>query len=292
MATDAVVFGCKGMLARALAGELSARGVKYVGFDLPECDMTRAADVARVFTEHRPDVVYNCAAFTKVDLCEEQEELAGRVNGECVRTLAEMCKQFDSRLIHISTDFVFDGMAKRPYRPDDRPAPLSAYGRSKLLGEKLLQEVRPAKWAIIRTAWLYGVGGASFPRTMVELARKGVPLKVVADQVGSPTYTVDLAKAMVDLAQAEASGIFHCTNAGETSWHGFAVQTLKEFEIDYQVEAISTQEYLKMRPKQAKRPAYSGLDRGSLEAAVGRKMRPWGEALKEFKRAVDGNGGF
>lgn len=288
----AVIFGCKGMLARALAMELNARGMASVGYDLPDCDMTRPADVASIFQKHRPTVVYNCAAFTKVDLCEDQEELATNVNGHAVGTLAEMAKAHAAKLIHISTDFVFDGKGTRPYLPSDTPSPLSAYGRSKLLGETLLQRINPPNWAIIRTAWLYGIGGASFPRTMVELARQGKPLRVVNDQIGCPTYTVDLAKVMVDVATHHACGILHCTNAGPTNWYDFAKETLRQFGVGADLQPTTTAEYFRARPKQAVRPSYSVLDCTTLESAIGRPMRPWQDALADCVHAVNLAGSF
>lgn len=292
MAETALIFGSKGMLARALAEELRTRGVDFAGYDLPECDLTRCADAAAIFETHSPHVVFNCAAFTKVDLCEEKRELADAVNGYAVDGLAELAKEFGAKLIHISTDFVFDGQSRRPYLPDDTPAPLSAYGRSKLLGEQLLQEVDPPGWAIIRTAWLYGIAGASFPRTMVELARQGKPLRVVNDQVGCPTYTRDLAAAMVDVAQHDAAGIFHCTNSGPTNWYEFAAETLRQFGLQADLAPTTTADYLKTRPQQAIRPLYSVLDCRSLEAAIGRSLRPWQSALKDFVASVQESGSF
>ena len=288
----AIIFGSKGMLARALAAELRALGADFFGYDLPECDLTRPADVAAVFQKHQPKLVFNCAAFTKVDRCEQKVEIANLVNGYSVGTLAEMAKAHGSKLIHISTDFVFDGKGTRPYQPSDTPAPISAYGRSKLLGETLLQEVNPAGFAIIRTAWLYGVGGASFPRTMVEVARQNKPLRVVSDQVGCPTYTADLAKVMVAISHSNAAGIFHCTNSEPTNWYEFARETLAQFEVDGDLQPINSDEYQKMRPSAAPRPSYSVLDCAALEAALGRKMRPWKEALGDFAQAVSANGGF
>jgi dTDP-4-dehydrorhamnose reductase len=292
MHRQAVIFGSKGMLARALAAELVSRGIDFVGLDLPECDVTRQADIASVFQRIRPSVVFNCAAFTSVDACEQQAELANNVNGYAVGCLATMCREFGACLVHISTDFVFSGTGARPYLPTDEPAPVSAYGRSKLLGEQLLREANPQRWLIVRTAWLYGIGGTSFPRTMVELARQGKPLRVVNDQIGCPTYTEDLASAVVDLTIARARGVFHCTNSGPTSWYDFANAALAAFGVSADLQPVSTLQYLAMRPNQARRPAYSVLDCGGLEAALGRPMRPWQQALGDFRRKVQAGGGF
>ncbi len=292
MHRQAVIFGSKGMLARALAAELVSRGIDFVGLDLPECDLTRQTDVASVFGRIRPSVIFNCAAFTKVDACEQQVELANSVNGYAVGTLATMCREFDTALVHISTDFVFSGNGQHPYQPTDTPAPVSAYGRSKLLGEQLLREANPQRWLIIRTAWLYGIGGPNFPRTMVEVARQGKPLCVVNDQIGCPTYTEDLAQVMVDLTLARARGIFHCTNSGPTSWYDFAKAALETFDIPADLQPVSTEQYLAMRPNQARRPAYSVLDCTSLHTALGRTMRPWQQTLADYHRKVQDNGGF
>jgi dTDP-4-dehydrorhamnose reductase len=288
----AVIFGSKGMLARALAGELMSRGVSFLGMDLPECDLRRSADVASVFERFQPTLVFNCAAHTRVDACEDERELAFDINGYCVGTLAEMCKAFDAKLIHVSTDFVFDGQAGRPYKPQDKTNPVSAYGLSKQLGEKLIQQIAPRHWVIVRTAWLYGIGGASFPKTMVELARQGKPLRVVNDQFGCPTFTEDLAATMVDLALSRTEGIHHCTNCDPTNWYEFAEAVFEEFDLSPDLAPISTKQYLEMRPKQARRPASSVLDCSSLEAALGRKMRPWREALADFHKRVDEKGSF
>ena len=280
------------MLARAVKAELAGRGINFLGLDLPECDITRGTDIAAVFERFEPTLIFNCAAHTRVDDCETQSTLADTINGYAVGTLAEMAKAFDARLIHISTDFVFDGRQNRPYRPDERPAPIQAYGRSKLIGERLIQQIQPRSFAIVRTAWLFGVGGASFPRTMVEVARKGKPLRVVNDQVGCPTYTEDLASALVDMALADDNGIFHCTNSHPTNWFDFAVETLSQFEVKADIQPVTTAQYLASRPQQALRPSYSVLDCSSLEAVIGRKMRPWNDTIADFRKAVDANGGF
>ena len=288
----AVIFGGKGMLARAVKAELAGRGIDFVSLDLPECDLTRAADVAPVFQRFDPTLVFNCAAHTRVDACEDEQDKADAINGYAVGTLAEMAKAFNAKLVQVSTDFVFDGQGNKPYRPEDRVGPLSAYGRSKLLGERLIQQIQPRHWAIVRTAWLFGVGGASFPRTMLELGRKGTTLRVVDDQIGCPTYTEDLAAALVDVGLSRAQGIYHCTNSEPTNWYDFAVAAFDAFGEKADVQPTTTQQYLKNRPKQAPRPMYSVLDCTSLETAIGRKMRPWRETLADFRKAVDASGGF
>jgi dTDP-4-dehydrorhamnose reductase len=288
MATPApnLILGGNGMLAQAVRRTLARRGRLVVAVDRAEADLTDPAQVAAVFEKHQPGVVYNCAAYTAVDKAEQEEELANRVNGELVRLAAEACGKIGAKLVHVSTDFVFDGSATSPYSVDDEPSPISAYGRSKLLGERLLREVDPSGWIIARTAWLYGPGGNSFARTMATLAEKGTPLSVVADQHGSPTMTHDLADALVNLADARASGVFHVTNAGQTTWHGFTAEILRQFKLSVPLTKSSAADWAKKKPDAAKRPAYSVLDLSTYEQATGHTMRPWQDALAEFRNVT------
>ncbi|HZK82798.1 MAG TPA: sugar nucleotide-binding protein, partial [Humisphaera sp.] len=179
MTQSILIIGSKGMLAHALFRNLKSRGRTANGVDLPEYDITNESKLRQLFNAHRPTLLFNCAAHTKVDLCEEQEDLANAINGYAVGALAKLCREYGTYLVHFSTDFVFDGRGTRPYRATDPTGPLSAYGRSKLLGERLLQENAPPQWLIARTAWLYGLDGPNFPKTMVDRARANQPLKVV-----------------------------------------------------------------------------------------------------------------
>jgi dTDP-4-dehydrorhamnose reductase len=287
-----VITGGNGMLARAIRETLNARHLNGIALDRNSVDVTKASDVRRFFAEHRPTLLINCAAHTKVDLCEDEQDKANAINGHAVGLLALAAREHGTFLVHYSTDFVFDGAGTRPYRADDPVRPLSAYGRSKLLGEQQLQANAPDKWLILRTAWLYGRGGPSFPRTIVERGRQGAPLKVVNDQVGCPTYTVDLAEATLDLLDRGQTGIWHLSNAGSTNWFEFAKAALEEFGVPAEVAPISTADWVKARPKQATRPSYSVLDVEPFARAVGRPMRPWREGLRDFRRAVDQAGGF
>jgi dTDP-4-dehydrorhamnose reductase len=281
-----VITGGRGMLAQALVATLAARNLTAVAVDRATVDITREADVQQLFSRYKPTLLINCAAHTKVDLCEDEPDKADAINGHAVGLLAATARNHNTFLVHYSTDFVFDGTGHRPYRIDDEVNPLSAYGRSKLLGERKLQENSPEKWLILRTAWLYGRGGPSFPRTMVERGRAGQQLKVVNDQVGSPTYTPDLAAATLDLLDGGRTGLWHLTNSGQTSWFEFARAALEEFEVPASVGSISTADWMIARPKQAIRPAYSVLDVSPFAAAAGRPMRPWRTALKDFAAAA------
>ena len=285
-----VITGGRGMLARAIVAALESRKVSAIALDRDSVDVTRETDVRRLFSSHKPTILINCAAHTKVDLCEDEAEKADAINGYAVGLLARAAREHGTFLVHYSTDFVFDGTARVPYRTDHPVNPLSAYGRSKLLGERLLQEIAPRAWLIIRTAWLYGRGGPSFPRTIVERARAGGGLKVVNDQVGSPTYTPDLANATLDLLDHSQTGIWNFTNSGQTSWFDFARSALKHFKVDAGISPVTTADWLKMRPKQAIRPSYSVLDIEPYAKVAGRPMRPWEDALQEFAQAVEISG--
>ena len=285
-----VITGGYGMLANALLCKLAQRKLSVHAVDRDVCDITRESDVASLFQSARPTLLINCAAHTKVDQCEDEEAAANAINGTGVGLLATACKKSGTMLVHFSTDFVFDGQGKRPYRSDDPVGPVSAYGRSKLLGEQKLQENAPDRWLILRTAWLYGRNGPNFPRTIVERGKAGQPLKVVDDQVGSPTYTEDLAAATLELIDLQKNGIWHLSNSGQTSWYEFARAALEEFGVKAEVAPTTTAQWLAIRPKQARRPAYSVLDVSPFEKATGHPMRPWREALRDYARAVKQEG--
>jgi dTDP-4-dehydrorhamnose reductase len=286
-----LITGGNGMLAHAFTRNLAARNLRAVTLDRAACDISDESAVGRMFAEHRPTLLLNCAAHTKVDLCEQQQELADAINGHGVGNLAKLAREHRTYLVHFSTDFVFDGQGTRPYRTDEPVRPLSAYGRSKLLGERSLQQNAPARWIIARTAWLYGRNGPCFPRTMVERGKAGQPLSVVNDQVGSPTYTEDLAAATLDLIDRDATGIWHLSNSGSVSWYDFARAALEEFGVNATVAPTTSAEWQKTRPTSAVRPAYSVLDVEPFANLTGRPMRPWREALRDYAAAV-ARGGF
>jgi dTDP-4-dehydrorhamnose reductase len=281
-----LVTGGGGMLAHAFAHVLRARGVEPRLVDRKAADVTDEGAMGRLFESSRPTLVLNCAAYTKVDLAEQEEAAADAVNGHAVGTLARLCRRHGALVVHFSTDFVFDGTGRRPYRPDDPTNPLSAYGRSKLLGETELRKMGPS-WLIVRTAWLYGPGGPCFPQTMTNAARAGKPLRVVDDQVGSPTYTFDLAEATLDLLDHGARGVWHVTNSGSVSWFGFTAAILNEFGLGGDLAPTTSAEWKKLRPQSATRPAYSVLDVEPFAQFVGRPMRPWREALHDYRLRLE-----
>jgi len=267
-----LLTGAGGMLAHALVRVLPARGHDVVALDRFALDVTDAAAVARVVTMHAPDAVIQCAAYTRVDDAEREEGRAHEVNAVATGHVADACARIHARLVYPSTDYVFDGSATTPYRPDHPVAPLNAYGRTKLAGERAAMQ---ADALIVRTAWLYGAGGRSFPRTMLERARAGQPLRVVNDQRGAPTWTRDLARTIAALLERGApAGVYHATNAGETTWHGFACATLELARIDASIEPVPSSAF----PTPAKRPSYSVLDCSDTWRITGAPAH-WRDAL-------------
>lgn len=280
--TDRIlIVGAKGLLGTPATALLQQRpDAEVLAVDIDELDITDAQQVAAAVDRFGPTLVVNCAAYTNVDKCETEEALATRVNGDGPGHLARAAAGCGAGFIHISTDYVFDGTATSPYRPDDPPAPpdrLSAYGRSKLAGERAVQSNHPSP-LIVRTAWLYGPDGPGFPATILRLARERPELRVVDDQRGAPTYAPDLARALVNLADARATGIVHVTNRGECTWYDFAREILRQAGLDTPVVPVTTAEF----PRPAKRPAYSVLDLSRYEALTAATMPPWQDALARF----------
>jgi len=266
------------------------RGVLAVGTDVREApgveaggiDLADPRAVAVLFERHGPfGGVIHCAAFTAVDLAEEKEADAGRANETATRVLAEACARASTPLVAVGTDFVFDGASKRPYREDDPVRPLSAYGRTKLAAERAALDAHPSGTAVVRTQWLYGPRGKHFPGTILELAKTRKELKVVNDQVGCPTTTLELAPALWDVLRARATGIFHAACEGAGSWYDLAVATLEGAGVNgVKVLPCTTAEF----PRPAKRPSYSALDCSKLAALRGKRLAPWREALAAFLR--------
>ena len=274
-----LITGVKGQLGveltRALAG-----GGEVIWRDLPELDITGAACADHV-AALEPDWVVHAAAATDVDGCERDPAMALAVNGEGTRRVAEGCRLAGAGLVYISTDFVFDGQKGSPYLETDAPVPISAYGRSKLAGERAVQETAP-RWAVVRTAWLYGVHGKNFVKTIVGKAAAGEQLRVVDDQVGSPTYARDLAAAIAELLTRGLTGVFHLTNGGSCSWFAFTREILRQGGFSATgVLPISSREL----DRPARRPACSVLANGVWERAGLSVLRPWPQALAAMLEA-------
>jgi dTDP-4-dehydrorhamnose reductase len=283
------LIGSNGMLARKVR-ELAPSHYQVVAFDLPDFDLTDGAQVLAEMTRLQPAVIVNCAAFTNVDGCESQEELATRVNGVGPGYLAAAAQAVGAVLVHISTDYVFAGDKGSPYTESDPTRPLSAYGRSKLAGEQAVINSGLTRYFILRTSWLYGPGGKNFVETMLRLAAEREELRVVADQVGSPTYTGDLAQAIYRLLaladQPGVCGIYHLADRGECSWYDFAAAILSQARQQGEVlraervVPIATSDY----PLPAPRPAYSVFSKEKYLAATGAGIPDWQESLTLYLR--------
>ena len=286
-----LLVGDRGMLAAAVRRSLKRRGVEPTGVDREQCDVTNPAQVEKTFENVRPKTVINCCAYTAVDKAEQDESTANAVNGAAVGYLAEACLEHGATLVHYSTDFVFDGRSTTPYREDDEASPVSAYGRSKLAGERALIASGLEDYLILRTAWLYGPwGGRPFPKVMLDAAKAGKPLTVVSDQHGTPTLTIDLAEATFDLLAGGHRGVYHVTGGGRTTWFEFARKTLEKFGVTpTELKPILARDWSRMRPEAATRPAFSVLDLSKTEAALGRPMRDWERALADYRDLTAGD---
>lgn len=276
-----LVIGCKGMLGSDLMAML---GEQARGVDMEEIDITSLESTERVLKTLRPAVVVNCAAYTDVDGCEVNQSVAMQVNGAAVANLATVTKGIGAKLVQIGTDYVFNGSKGSPYVENDRTSPLSIYGESKLRGERNA-ETNPDH-LIVRTQWLYGLHGKNFIETMLRLATERDQMTVVDDQIGSPTWTVDLSKAIVALIDRDCRGIFHATNAGCCSWNEFARAIFEEAGLSVTVSPMTTAQL--NRP--AKRPLYSTLDCGKLKLETGLRLQPWREALREYLKQREQHG--
>jgi len=268
-----LVVGAKGMVGRdmlALIGN-TARGV-----DIDEIDITSLESTERIIRTLKPEAVINCAAYTDVDGCETSAEKAMQVNGEGVAHLAMATREIGARLVHVSTDYVFDGSKGSPYVEDDAPCPLGVYGESKLAGE--MNAAFNPDHLIVRTQWLYGLHGKNFVETMLRLAVEKNEIAVVDDQVGSPTWTVDLSQAILALLKTGGRGIYHAANSGFCSWNEFARAIFEEAGLSVKVRGMTTDEL--NRP--ARRPLYSTLDCSKLEQDAGFRPQPWRSALKTY----------
>ncbi|MFV1950725.1 MAG: dTDP-4-dehydrorhamnose reductase [Nitrospinota bacterium] len=272
-----VVTGARGMLGGEVIDILTPI-VTCIGVERDDFDITEKDQTIKGVAELNPDIVVHTAAYTNVDNCEGNKELAYRVNGEGTRNIAMACSRIDARMIYISTDYLFDGTKGTAYHEDDQPNPINIYGDSKLRGEREIQEIL-SDYLIIRTSWLFGPKGKNFVDTILRITRDKKELKIVNDQVGSPTLTIDLAKAISRLIDLKARGVINVANSGSCSWYDFADKIIELSGIN---GVILTPVSSRQSDRPARRPYYSVLDCSRLRELTGHLMRKWEEALAEY----------
>lgn len=281
-----LVTGCNGQLGRAINKVYEKDEVEFINTDVAEgegitaLDITNVDEVLALVKAQRPDVIINCAAHTNVDKCEEQWDLAYQINAIGPRNLSIAATETGAKLVHVSTDYVFAGDGTQPYTEFDAPAPNSAYGKTKLEGERFVQQFA-RKYFIVRTAWLYG-DGKNFAKTMLRLSETHDKVSVVCDQIGSPTSAMELARMIRHLEPTENYGLFHGTCEGYCSWADFASEVFRLAGKSTEVEYITTEEYQRSNPASAKRPAYSVLDNYMLRLTSDYRMADWKEAIAEY----------
>ena len=281
-----LVTGSKGQLGYDVIKELCSRGHEALGFDLPELDITDEAAVQAVFDRVKPDAVIHCAAWTAVDAAEESGNIAKvfAVNEGGTRNIAAACKRTGAKLLYLSTDYVFDGQGSTPWRADEtRFAPLNEYGKSKLAGENAVRELLQT-YFIVRIAWVFGKNGNNFVKTMLRLSEMHDTLRVVCDQVGTPTYTPDLARLLVDMIETNKYGVYHTTNeGGYISWYDFASAIMQEAGKNTKVIPVTTAEY---GLSKAARPFNSRLDKSKLKENGFEPLPDWRDALKRYLKEI------
>lgn len=277
-----LVTGAKGQLGHDVMEELEKRGIEALGTDVEDMDITDAKACEAVITASKADAVIHCAAYTLVDAAEENEELCRRINSLGTANIAKVCHALDLKMMYISTDYVFDGQGSRPWEPDDNRDPLNVYGQTKYEGELAVEELLD-KYFIIRIAWVFGLHGNNFIKTMLRLGKERGAVSVVNDQVGSPTYTYDLARLLVDMILTEQYGRYHATNEGLCSWYEFAVEIFKQAGMDeVKVTPVDSSEF----NAKAKRPSNSRMSKEKLTEKGFKRLPEWKDALRRYLQAI------
>lgn len=277
-----LVTGAKGQLGTDLMNELKMQGLEGLGVDVDEMDITDADACERVISVAGVDAVIHLAAYTAVDAAEDNVELCRRINGEGTRNVAQACKNAGVPMMYISTDYVFDGQGTRPWDPDDKRDPLNVYGQTKYEGELAVEEL-VEHYFIVRIAWVFGVAGNNFIKTMLRLGRERGAVSVVDDQIGSPTYTYDLARLLVDMIQTDRYGRYHATNEGQCSWYEFAKEIFRQAGMpEVAVTPVSSEAY----PARATRPKNSRMNRQKLVDQGFEPLPAWQDALGRFLQTI------
>ena len=275
-----LVTGVKGQLGYDVTNELAGRGHEGIGVDIQEMDITDAASVEKVITEAAPDAVIHCAAYTAVDAAEDNVDLCRRVNAGGTENIARVCKALNCKMMYISTDYVFNGQGTRPWEPDDKREPLNVYGQTKYEGELAVETLE--KFFLVRIAWVFGVNGKNFIKTMLNLGKTRDHLTVVADQIGSPTYTYDLARLLVDMIETDKYGRYHATNEGLCSWYEFACEIFKQAGMNVTVSPVTSDQY----PAKARRPMNSRMDKSKLDEMGFKRLPSWQDALGRYLKEI------
>ena len=276
-----LVTGVNGQLGHDVMNELTKRGHESIGVDVAEMDITKPEVVKAVITKAKVEAVIHCAAYTAVDAAETNQELCYKINVDGTQNIAKVCQDLDIKMTYISTDYVFDGQGTRPWEPEDLCNPINVYGASKYEGEKKVIE-NVDKYFIVRIAWVFGVNGNNFVKTMLRLAGERDELTVVNDQYGSPTYTYDLAILLVDMIETDKYGIYHATNEGICTWYDFAVEIFKQAGLEVKVTPVDSSGF----KVAAKRPSNSRMNKDKLEANGFHKLPTWQEALERYLLAI------
>ncbi|TXK76904.1 dTDP-4-dehydrorhamnose reductase [Paenibacillus sp. N3.4] len=275
------VTGANGQLGQDVVKLLGAKHEVH-GLGREQLDITNEIECLEVLKALKPDVIIHSAAYTAVDLAETEVDTAYRINADGTRNVAVAAEEIGAKLCYISTDYVFDGTTATAYKEDDSTNPQSVYGNSKRVGEQHVQALS-SKYFIVRTSWVYGIHGANFVKTMLDLAATRDSLKVVSDQYGSPTYTVDLALFLEELIQTDFYGIYHASNSGVCSWYEFACAIFEESGVKINVDPCTTEEF----PRPAPRPRNSAMEHGAIRANGLEDLRPWREGLKAFLKELE-----
>ncbi len=282
MSIKVLVTGARGQLGTDLMNELEKQGLTGIGVDIDEMDITDALACQKVISESGADAVIHCAAYTAVDAAEDNVDLCRRINADGTRNVALACRDAGIKMMYISTDYVFDGQGTRPWEPDDKRDPLNVYGQTKYEGELAVEELIE-KFFIVRIAWVFGVAGNNFIKTMLRLGKERGAVSVVDDQIGSPTYTYDLARLLTDMIQTEKYGRYHATNEGLCSWYEFAVEIFKQAGMtEVTVTPVDSSKF----PAKATRPRNSRISKEKLSEHGFVRLPSWQDALKRYLKEL------
>lgn len=271
-----LVTGANGQLGYDVIKRLEKSNIEYLGTDIDVLDITDQEQVKKLISNYGPDVVIHCGAYTAVDKAEDDRELCYSVNVLGTRYIAKACKDIEAKMVYISTDYVFDGEGDQPFKVNDKPNPINYYGLTKYEGELEVQNILD-KYFIVRISWVFGINGNNFVKTMLRLVNERKEISVVADQIGSPTYTYDLAELLMDMISTDKYGIYHATNEGYCSWYEFACEIFKQAKIEVKVNPIKSEEY----PTRARRPKNSRLYKN-----ISNELESWESALSHYMNNI------